>query len=321
VLDLVGNGRTSTISSVESFLVFHGNGNGTFAPAVATSPARPFFSLGTVDGDAFPDVASTDALGNVTLLRGLGNGGFAAAEVIASLGFDGFNNAARAIQLTDATGDGNLDVAVLHRRGITILPGNGDGTFSAPVETLTPLTVDRNFFSTIDLNNDNRSDFVIPRADGLRLLLSNADGTVSDAGQLGTPPVGLDHRLAFGDFNGDNATDIALITNANQTTFIGQLLVFLNHGNGTFDSALRIAVDDYTGIRTADIDGDGALDIITSGLHEVAIHAGLGDGSFASAVRFDLSGPQTSFPTEILVGDVTSDDRADIIGYAFLLPQ
>jgi hypothetical protein len=321
LLDLVGNGRTSASSSVELFLVFAGNGDGTFDPAVVTSPARLFFSIGMMDAGSVPDVVSTDAFGNVVLLRGLGTGAFSVAEPIGTLGYDGFSNFARAIQAVDATGDGKFDVAILHRRGMTILPGNGDGTFGAPVETLTALTMERNFFSAVDLNNDNRADFLVPRADGLRVLLSNADGTVTDSGSVGTPPVGMDHRIASGDFDENGSVDIALITNANQVGFVGQLLVFPGNGNGTFGPANRVAVDDFTDVRAADIDGDGNLDLITGGLHEVAIHAGPGDGMFQSAVRFDLSGPQTSFPTDIHVGDLTSDGRLDIVGYAFVLPQ
>lgn len=318
-LDLVGNGRTSTISSTQSFLVFAGNGDGTFDPPVVTAPARPLFAIGTLDAGSVRDLVSTDAFGNVELLRGLGIGGFSAAEAVGALGFDGFNNAARAIEAVDATGDGHTDVAVLHRRGITIIPGNGDGTFGTSVETLTALTMDRNYFSAADVNGDGRVDFLVPRADGLRVLLSNANGTVVDLAAVGSPPVGPDHRLAFGDFDQDGALDVAAITNANQVGFVGQLLVFLGNGDGTFAATNRVAVDDYTDVKVADVDADGNLDLVTGGLHEVAIHVGAGDGTFQSAVRFDLSGPQTSFPTDILVGDLTSDGLLDIVGDAFVL--
>jgi hypothetical protein len=321
LLDLVGNGRTSTISATQSFLVFPGNGDGTFDPAVITAPARPVFDIGTLDADAILDVVSSDAFGNVVLLAGLGNGDFAAEQPIGTLGLDGFNDAVRAVAVVDATGDGNLDVAVMRRRGMSVLAGNGDGTFAASIDSTTALTIDRNTLFTADLNSDSRTDFLVPRADGLHLLLANADGSILEAGGVGSPPVGLDHRIASGDFDENGTVDLAIITNQNTVGFVGQLLVFLGNGDGSFAAATRVAVDDFGDVRTVDFDGDGHLDLVTAGLHEAAIHVGVGDGTFRSAIRFDLSGPQTSFPTDILVGDVNGDGRADIIGYAFFLPQ
>lgn len=320
-LDLAGFGRTSSISSVESFQVFRGKGDNTFRASQVISTVLPVFALGKVDGDTRLDVITSDGLGNVYLLRGQGDGTFGSREFVASLGLDGFSNSLRLIEVADVDGDGRADVAAMTRRGMTMLPGNGDGTFRAATSTVTSQTIDRSSLYSADFNGDGRADFLVPRADGPHILLGNIDSTVTDAGLLSTPTVGPDYRAAVADFDRNGKLDLALITNANQTGFIGQLLVFLGDGDGTFAAPVRLAVDDYTDVRSADLNGDGLADLVTAGLHEAALYAGTGDGLFATPVRFDLSGPQTGFPSDLLIGDMTGDNLPDLIGYSYLLAQ
>ncbi|MFO0911602.1 MAG: FG-GAP-like repeat-containing protein [Pirellulales bacterium] len=320
-LDLAGFGRTSSISSVESFQVFRGKGDGTFENSLGNSSVLSIISFGKVDNDTRIDLVSADVFGNIYLLRGRGDGTFEPRELLVSLGLDAFNDVLRLLEVADVNGDGRNDVVAMTRRGLTVLPGRGDGLFDAAVSTTTSQTIDRSTLYSADFNRDGRADFLVPRADGPHILVGNADSTVTDMGLLGAPSIGADYRATTADFNRDGKTDLALITSANQVGFIGRLLLFLGDGNGIFAAPIRLAVDDYTDVRSGDLNGDGLADIITAGLHEAALYAGDGGGKFASAVRFDLSGPQTGFPTDLLVGDMTSDGLPDLLGYSFLLEQ
>jgi hypothetical protein len=323
ILDLFGSGRVST-GGTQGLVVIPGIGDGTFGTAVLTSPDRAIYSVGLVDVGGIIDVVATDGLGNVVFLRGLGNGSFAAATSVAALGFNGFGDVALSIEVLDATGDGKQDIAVVHTSGVTIIPGHGDGTFDPPVNTATAASISRRTLLAIDVNQDGRQDIVVPFAnattDTLHVLLSSSTGTLTDAGALPNV-VGRTSRFVAGDLTGDGAADLVVATSDNNVGYVGQLLVFRGHGDGTFTEAAVVAVDDYNDVRITDLNGDGRLDVIAAGLHEVSCYAGQGNGAFALPARFDLSGPQSSFPTDILVGDVTGDGRPDIVGYALLLTQ
>ncbi|MEQ1828884.1 MAG: FG-GAP-like repeat-containing protein, partial [Pirellula sp.] len=309
ILDLVGDGLT----------VYRGNGDGTFAPPVFTSSPGVHFAFAPIDGDTIPDAVATDSAGNVVLLRGLGNGSFAGPTNVAALGTLGFG-AAVFIEVLDATGDGLSDIAVAHTMGVTIIPGNSDGTFDAPVHTVAaaPIGFGRTLV-VLDANNDSREDLVVPMggfSDTLHLLFGNDDGTLTDVGTVGGP-IGRQGKFVSAHFDGDGDADLVVVTADSSVGYVGQLLYFKGLGDGTFAAAVRVAVDDYVDILASDVDGDGTKDLVTAGLYEFSIYAGVGDGTFAAPTRFDLS----ATPGVILVGDVTGDSLVDIVAYEYLHVQ
>jgi hypothetical protein len=99
-------------------VVLPGNGDGTFGPAQVTTV--PFFAVGPgpVVGDFFGDgklgVAITTSGGNVTVLRGNGDGTFQ-APVNYVVGADGFQPTS--LITADFNGDGKPDLAALNSEG------------------------------------------------------------------------------------------------------------------------------------------------------------------------------------------------------------
>jgi hypothetical protein len=67
------------------------------------------------------------------------------------------------------------------------------------------------------------------------------------------------------------------------------------------------------GIAIGDVTGDGKLDVVTAGSGEVAVHAGVGDGTFLPKVGYALSNGSA-----VAVGDITGDGRLDVIAGAGL---
>ena len=144
--DLNGDGRVDLAgSNANAASVMLGNGDGTFraktdfpigfqTQAVA---AGDFNSDGRVD---LMVTLNTPQLG-LALLTGTGTGTFNAPTFFPNTsGFD-----SPAIAATDLNGDGRLDLVVMHNiacftapcraaRSITVLLGNGDGTFQTPSE-------------------------------------------------------------------------------------------------------------------------------------------------------------------------------------------
>lgn len=92
---------------------------------------------------------------------------------------------------------------------VTILLGNGDGTFTAatasPSAGSTPVSV-----SVADLNRDGKPDLVVANGSGgtITILLGNGDGTFGSASgpSAGSDPV----SIAVGDLNGDGIQDLAV---------------------------------------------------------------------------------------------------------------
>ena len=126
---MAGNMGTSTPGEVRILL---GNGDGTLQSPVLTTLATSAasFAAGDFNGDKKADIVivnSGSTTGSYVLLiaLGKGDGTFQAATSIAS-------NTLRssAIGVADFNKDGKLDL-VADTGGVTVLQGNGDGTFVA----------------------------------------------------------------------------------------------------------------------------------------------------------------------------------------------
>jgi hypothetical protein len=128
-----------------------------------------------------------------------------------------FGKSPSAIVTGDFNGDGKLDIAVTDsvNNSVTILLGNGDGTFGPP--TTIPVGGQPRAIVAGDFNNDGKLDLAVANyGDGtVTLLLGNGDGSFA-TGQtfaVGRGPA----AIAAADFNGDGKLDLA-VTNATDGT-------------------------------------------------------------------------------------------------------
>jgi len=97
------------------------------------------------------------------------------------------------VAVADFNGDGKLDLAVATGTGpLSILLGNGDGTFTAAPAV--PLAVEEaNNVVVADFNGDGKPDIAISLADAneVQVLLGNGDGTFTPMPAISTPGVCL----------------------------------------------------------------------------------------------------------------------------------
>jgi len=146
-----------------------GNGDGTFTPSGSPIPGGGAIVVADFNGDGKLDLAvANNGNNNVSILLGNGDGTFTqAANSPVPVGSQPY-----AIAAGDFTGSGKLGLAVANygSNTVTLLLGNGDGTFTQPVGS--PITVGKGPISLAvgDFNGSGR----------LGLAVANiTDGTVS----------------------------------------------------------------------------------------------------------------------------------------------
>src|SRR2546425_3833486 len=257
-------------NSAGSVSVLLGKGDGTFEDAVYSSLGFAYptsVAVGDFNGDGKPDLAlALYSTSRVLVLLGRGDGTFAdavyfgtGAQPVSQLGFWGQWRVA----IGEFNGDSNPDLIVINpgrmwdpqgggnvRGSVSVLPGNGDGSFRAPLNY--PLEAPPNSLSmpysvaVDDFNNDGKADLALAIADyaffqfspvitfaGVSVLLGNGDGTFQKAVNYaaGANPI----HLTVGDFNGDGRADLARANAGSGPA--GSVSGLLGAGGGTFHAA------------------------------------------------------------------------------------
>jgi hypothetical protein len=253
---------------------------------------------------SFLDTSNSNVLvGSASLGTGTGNLSFLNPSNPAT------GNHPSSLAVGDFNGDGNLDLAVTNQQDntVTILLGNGDGTFtSAPVNPATG-----NGSASIaagDFNGDGNLDLAVANQQDntVTILLGNGNGTFTAA--PASPATGNGPAsIAVGDFNGDGNLDLA-VTNQQDKT----VAILLGNGDGTFRVANSQATGRFPGaIAVGVFNGSGNLDLAVANRQDntVTILMGNGDGTFTAMP----GSPETGgYPVSIAVGDFNGDGNQDL---------
>jgi hypothetical protein len=309
--------------------VMLGNGDGTFR-------AKTDFPIGTqtqavAAGDFNSDgrvdlvvTLNTPQL-SLALLTGTGTGTFNGPTFFPNTsGFD-----SHAIVATDLNGDGRLDLVVMHSiacftapcraaRSITILLGNGNGTFQTPSEI--DVGTGPNSMAVVDLNRDGIKDVAIGGGNTeLSILLGVGNGTFVRQSVVTLVPGGdlfsACNDIGVGDLNRDSIQDLVVPLGNGEGNAI-----LIGNGNGTFQVRSRIQIDETFAplhVAVADYNRDGLLDIArtmgdgTNGLMQIL--RGNGDGTFQAPNRYLVPPPNSSVGGIVIItGDWNADAKPDI---------
>ena len=210
---------------------------------------------------------------------------------------------------SDFNGDGKLDLAVNNVQSgtVSILLGNGDGTFQSHVD----YAVGNAPYSVIaaDFNGDGNSDLAVANegTSTVSILLGNGDGTFQSQKTFATfsGPV----SLTTGDFNKDGNLDLAVVdSNAGNSAAVS---ILLGNGDGTFQDHVDYSIDRQpAAVTTGDFNGDGKLDlaIVFNGGSIVSILTGNGDGTFNSPVNYPTGADSDS----VVTADFNGDGKLDL---------
>jgi len=309
-LDLVGNPSGQNAISVRL-----GNGDGTFQSEVDyPTGCSPNNSLVVRDfnEDGKLDVAVA-CTGVVSVLLGNGDGTF--QPYIQSPIDPG--GVATGLDAGDFNGDGKLDLVVgyqdLAGNDVSVLLGNGDGTFQAPVDYATGN--EPNGVTVADLNQDGNLDivaanFAVFAGNTVSVLLGNGDGTFQPQVEYTTSSGAL--NVIAADFNGDGKLDLAVVCACGNTNNCGnpdEVSILLGNGDGTFQSRVDYPVTNFpVTLSSGDFYGDGKLDLLVADLNtaQVSLLHGNGDGTFGPAVLYGQTG---TWPVGIATGDFNGSGK------------
>ena len=226
----------------------------------------------------------------------------------------------------DFNKDGKPDLAVINQCGsdascltagsVSILLGNGDGTFSAG----TTLTTGLNAISAAvgDFNADGNPDLAVLLNDAsncddgstcpdVAIFLGNGNGTFTTGTTLSVESFdATPTQLITGDFNGDGKLDLAIAAGSS-------VYVYLGNGDGTFSfGSFPEVAGTATSLVTGDFNADGILDLAVAVESSpwVDILLGDGDGTFTLASSQPLV--TLSTPSSLTTGDFNADGKLDL---------
>jgi len=241
------------------------------------------------------------------------------------------------LALAQLAGDASLDVVVADQEGghLSFLVGRGGGSFTRGNFPLQPVGQQTGAgrpldIAAADFDLDGRVDLVVAEfnQDRVRVLWNDGAGFFVDTGTVlpvGDQPV----ALAVGDFNSTQdpfgISDIAVACRASDQVAIIRHALYdpldpMDPNRRTFLAATFFSPGDGpSDVATADLDGDGILDLAVplEGDHTVEIVQGDGTGTFSAACSLAPVDPNgvglvEPRPSGVALADFDGDGDIDV---------
>ena len=301
--DLDGDGDLDIVVSDESdsqCRIFHNDGNGELSLAgfVSGVPAPRDLHLVDINVDGFLDLVTT-SFGGACVNYGLSNGLFEPQDSFLSNGTGGV------IAIADVDGDSLLDLVGTHflQDTVSLVLGSGPGQFLPPLSS--PAGNGPRFAGVGDFNGDGVLEIVSSSqfSGDLRIFqYSPVAGTLTEVWS------GPDEAVSFA------VADVDLDGRAEILTLDSSYNLRIRHFDLNFapesvqSNSPGLVIDRF---EVADVDGDGAPDLIAPHRIENAVSVSWGAGTPGVFPSFELIRTGGS-PTAIAVGTLDTDPLPDL---------
>jgi hypothetical protein len=210
---------------------------------------------------------------SVTVLLGYGDGAF---NKVPSSPF-GLSSAVTFIAVGDFNGDGKLDLAATTSSvpggasGLTILLGNGDGTFTPSSGSPTPVGSAPDAIVVADFNGDGKLDLAVANqgSNNVSIFLGNGDGTFTPSAGSAIPAGIQPQAVVAGDFTGSGKLGLAVANYGDNT-----ITLLLGNGDGTFTPAAASPIPVGKGpvsLTVGDFNSSGRLGLAVANIKDGTI--------------------------------------------------
>ncbi|NDD31478.1 MAG: VCBS repeat-containing protein, partial [Proteobacteria bacterium] len=303
-----------------SVLVLRGNGDGTFATNAPVLTFAPYSVRDVVVGPLTPsgnvDIVAVGQ-GGISVMLGNGDTTFAAPMNYA---VTGLSPVCAALAPQQQGAPLSLYVADSAKH-VSVLAGNGDGTFNAPQNQSIPGSPSFNI-AVGDFDGDKVADVVVGTQSAGVGSVVVVQGNIANgfSGQTQSIPASGQSAksVVMADLNQDGKVDLASLSgrtvsypggpSTTHPLLGGVVSVFLNPVSGP---ASVVVPSDTNDQASADLDGDGAPEIVTTypANSLVSVLHGNTDGSFSALANISLPG---AAPSGVKVGDFNNDGKPDL---------
>jgi len=220
------------------------------------------------------------------------------------------------IAIADVNRDGKPDIIVANTEDetVTVLLGDGKGHF-APAPG-SPFACGRgpNDIAVADMNGDGNPDLVIANTGTpyITILLGDGKGRFAPAphSPFATESYPHVHGVAAADFMGNGKPGVV-------TDSWGHNEILLIPGDGQGNLILpgkrfHTGKRPYQRLRSADFNGDGKPDVVTTDQDQNAVTILLGDGNGGFREAAGSPFPAGEAPWSLAIGDVNGDGKLDL---------
>jgi hypothetical protein len=279
------------------------------------------------NNDGLKDLATAnEGDSTITILLNQGNGNFtqaAGSPIVLGKNEQGPAGIASGIfrktDVTHLTQPADLVIANSASNTVSVLLGNGDGTFTEAPGSPFAVGAQPRAVVVADFNGDGNLDFAVANSgdNTISVFQGNGDGTFTQftkspfhlaAGEL--DPV----AMAFGNFRSTTTPGLAVV---NQAT--NNVAILEASGDSTFDGTFKEETGSPIGVGATPVAiASGSLNadpfpdlaVVNQGDNTVTVLLNNGDGTFSPAAGSPL--PTSSTPAGVAIADFTGSGLGDI---------